>query len=121
MTFNASPEANDELDRMLAEFDKSPGVIGTTIVDFDGVVLATTLSTEKEAELVGTWALAVFMNSKYVVKKLRLEDTHWILSKTTQVFALIFDWGNGLVAVLINGDEKSGLPQLAGLDGLIST
>lgn len=102
-------EAASEIQSLLHHISGQQGVVGSIIIGHDGLLIANTMPGDVEADSIGIWALAVYMNTETAVKKIGHERVHQIVSKTPRGYLVIADFGGGLLVTLSDGKDTDAL------------
>jgi predicted regulator of Ras-like GTPase activity (Roadblock/LC7/MglB family) len=102
-------EAASEIQGLLHHIGATQGVIGSIIIGHDGLLIANTMPQDIEADSVGIWALAVYMNTETAIKKIGHNRVHQIVARTPKGFLVIADFGGGLLVTLSDGSDTDAL------------
>ncbi|MCC5874906.1 MAG: roadblock/LC7 domain-containing protein [Candidatus Sumerlaeia bacterium] len=62
------------MERILAEMNKTPGVIGSFVVAADGIIVASDFATELNDELMGALTSSIINSTEKAVKKMEQGD-----------------------------------------------
>ena len=118
ITSSLTGEASDEIQPLLSAMAERSGVLATLLVGHDGLLVASILPPGFDAESVCVWALDVFMNTEQVIKKMRQERVHQIVSVTSRGCMTIADYGGGLLVVVSERGDLDSLIALASGGGV---
>ncbi|MBA3992086.1 MAG: hypothetical protein C0469_01070 [Cyanobacteria bacterium DS2.3.42] len=102
-------EAASEIQGLLHHIGGTQGVIGSIIIGHDGLLIANTMPQDIEADSIGIWALAVYMNTETAIKKIGHNRVHQIVARTPRGFLVIADFGGGLLVTLSDGSDTDAL------------
>lgn len=102
-------EAASEIQSLLHHIGGQQGVVGSIIIGHDGLLIANTMPGDVEADSIGIWALAVYMNTETAIKKIGHDRVHQIVSKTPRGYLVIADFGGGLLVTLSDGKDTDAL------------
>lgn len=95
------------IDRVLIELNKTEGIKGSMIVGKDGLVIATQLPGNIDAELVGAMASAAFGASERTISEIGMGNLEQAMIEGEHGKILMIDAGEGILVVLT--DEKVNL------------
>jgi predicted regulator of Ras-like GTPase activity (Roadblock/LC7/MglB family) len=96
---------------MLADMQR-PNVLFSVLVWHDGLLLGSTTVADVDAEMIGIWALGIFMNSENVARKLGRERVYQLVLTTGDEALIIADLGDSLIALAIDAAHIDEIEQL---------
>lgn len=102
-------EAASEIQGLLHHIGGTPDVVGSIIIGHDGLLIANTMPQDVEADSIGIWALAVYMNTETAIKKIGHNRVHQVVARTPRGFLVIADFGGGLLVTLSDGRDTDAL------------
>ena len=102
-------EAASEIQGLLHHIGGTPDVVGSIIIGHDGLLIANTMPQDIEADSIGIWALAVYMNTETAIKKIGHNRVHQVVARTPRGFLVIADFGGGLLVTLSDGRDTDAL------------
>jgi hypothetical protein len=115
-------EAASEIQGLLHHIGGTPDVVGSIIIGHDGLLIANTMPQDVEADSIGIWALAVYMNTETAIKKIGHNRVHQVVARTPRGFLVIADFGGGLLVTLSDGRDTDALiPLMRSITQVVST
>ncbi len=115
-------EAASEIQGLLHHIGGTPDVVGSIIIGHDGLLIANTMPQDIEADSIGIWALAVYMNTETAIKKIGHNRVHQVVARTPRGFLVIADFGGGLLVTLSDGRDTDALiPLMRSITQVVST
>lgn len=105
-------EASSEINGVLKSLEEYDGVIGSVIVGYDGLMLASTLPACLDAELISAWALMSYISTSDVSGTLGYGRVYQIASRTSTGYVLLADFGQALLVTLCNNPASDALVPL---------
>jgi len=100
------------LERILADLNKTPGIIGSLISGKDGLPIAHAVPPDIDVELVCAMASAVFGTSERSAGELKQGELDRVMIESGNGKTLIVDAGEGILVVLTKPDVNLGLIRL---------
>lgn len=115
-------EAASEIQGLLHHIGGTPDVVGSIIIGHDGLLIANTMPQDIEADSIGIWALAVYMNTETAIKKIGHNRVHQVVARTPRGFLVIADFGGGLLVTLSDGRDTDALiPLMRSITQVVSS
>lgn len=105
-------EASSEISGVLKSLEEYDGVIGSVIVGYDGLTLASTLPASLDTELISAWALMSYISTCEVSNSIDYGRVYQIASRTSTGYVLLADFGQALLVTLCNSPTSDGLVPL---------
>ncbi len=105
-------EASSEINGVLKSLEEYDGVIGSVIVGYDGLTLASTLPNGLDTELIGAWALMSYMSTSEISGSIGYGRVYQIASRTSSGYVLLADFGQALLVTLCNNPASDALVPL---------
>ncbi len=105
-------EASSEINGVLKSLEEYEGVIGSLIVGYDGMTLASTLPQSLDSELISAWALMSYISTSEVSGSIGYGRVYQIASRTSTGYVLLADFGQALLVTLCNNPASDALVPL---------
>ncbi|CAB3287293.1 Roadblock/LC7 family protein [Methanocaldococcus lauensis] len=97
------------IDRVLVELNKTEGIKGSMVVGKDGLVIASQLPGNVDAELVGAMASAAFGASERTISEIGMGNLEQAMVEGEHGKILMIDAGEGILVVLTDAKVNLGL------------
>ncbi|HEY9786468.1 MAG TPA: roadblock/LC7 domain-containing protein [Candidatus Obscuribacterales bacterium] len=102
-----SLEIAKQLQEALEPIEMCNGVIGSLVVGYDGMLIASTLPQDLDTESLGTGALVTYMNSQNILWDLRQDKIQQLISKTPCGYTIFSDFGRGILVTLTESSDSN--------------
>ncbi|XRO76544.1 roadblock/LC7 domain-containing protein [Methanocaldococcus sp. 10A] len=97
------------IDRILMELNKTEGIKGSMVVGKDGLVIASQLPGNVDAELVGAMASAAFGAAERTAAEIGMGNLEQTMIEGEHGKTLMVDAGEGILVVLTDAKVNLGL------------
>ena len=97
------------IDRVLLELNKTEGIKGSMVVGKDGLVIASQLPGNIDAELVGAMASAAFGAAERTASEIGMGNLEQTMIEGEHGKILMVDAGEGILAILTESKVNLGL------------
>ena len=101
------------IDRILLELNKTEGIKGSMVVGKDGLVIASQLPSNIDAELVGAMASAAFGAAERTAAEIGMGNLEQTMIEGEHGKTLMIDAGEGILVVLTDAKANLGLIRIA--------
>lgn len=97
------------MDRILAELNKTPGVIGSFVVAADGIIVASDFATELNDELMGALTSSIINSTEKATKKMEQGDLVSFIVETDTNKMFFNSTRSGFLVCVSGPDANLGL------------
>lgn len=97
------------MERILAEINKTPGVIGSFVVAADGIIVASDFATELNDELMGALTSSIINSTEKATKKMEQGDLVSFIVETDMNKMFFNATRSGFLVCVANPDANLGL------------
>ena len=114
-----SIEASGELRRLLGTLNECPGVIGSQVIGHDGLIIASTLPSFVDAELLTSVTTMLYSKSEHFVRSIEGDRLFQLILQTSGCRLILADFGGGILIVVMEGGAISMFPTIRGVTKLV--
>lgn len=97
------------MERVLADLNKTPGILGSFVVAEDGIMIASDFMAEVNADVVGALASSIINSAKKVIQKLNQGDMNSLFLETDKNKIFFQSTKNGFLVAIASTDANIGL------------
>ncbi|HMX62588.1 MAG TPA: roadblock/LC7 domain-containing protein [Candidatus Sumerlaeota bacterium] len=97
------------MDRILAELNKTPGVIGSFVVAADGIIVASDFATELNDEMMGALTSSIINSTEKATKKMEQGDLVSFIVETDTNKMFFNATRSGFLVCVANPEANLGL------------
>lgn len=97
------------MERVLADLNKTPGILGSFVVAEDGIMIASDFMAEVNADVVGALASSIINSAKKVIQKLNQGDMNSLFLETDKNKIFFQSTKSGFLVAIASTDANIGL------------
>jgi len=97
---------------ILAELNKTKGIIGSLVVGNDGIVIASDIGTEVDEDIIGAMAAAIVITSQKAAERMQQGQLLGAMMEATAGKMFLTDVGLGILVVITEHNVNIGLVRL---------
>ncbi len=97
------------MERILAELNKTPGIIGTFVVAPDGIIVASDFATELNDEMMGALTSSIINSTEKAVKKMEQGELVSFVVETDTNKMFFHSTRAGFLVCIADADTNLGL------------
>lgn len=97
------------MERILAEINKTPGVIGSFVVASDGIIVASDFATELNDEMMGALTSSIINSAEKAVKKMEQGDLVSFIVETEASKMFFHSTRTGFLVCIAGPETNLGL------------